>query len=174
MAPPAPKPLTQERRTRFYQAPTVYLACAERGMLLRSQNSEDHQHKASAKRVLWAPRSHLIAADRSEIAKENEKSGMAEGVDVDSGNGENDSQGNVGRDAPRLLLCVFSVTARGPVDNGLSSKAPPSTQLLQVVGRVGDRSRQWFQKMTEKITGTNSMEKLAGASHKACTFTQLT
>lgn len=144
-------------------------------MLLRSQNSEDHQHnKASAKRVLWAPRSDLIAGDRSEIAKENEKSGMAEGVDVDSGNGENDSQGNVGRDAPRLLLCVCSVTARGPVDNGISSKEPPSTQLLQVVGRVGDRSRQWFQKMTEKITGTNSMEKLAGASHKACTFTQLT
>ena len=69
---------------------------------------------------------------------------------------------------------MFSVTARGLADNGISSKAPPSTQLLQVVGRVGDRSRQWFQEMTEKITGKNSVEKLAGASHKACTFTQLT
>lgn len=117
---------------------------------------------------------NLIAGDRSEIAKENEKSGMAEGFDVDSGNGENDSQGDMRRDAPSFLLCVFSVTARGLADNGISSKAPPSTQPLQVVGRVGGRSRQWFQEITEKITGKNSMEKLAGASHKACTFTQLT
>lgn len=31
---------------------------------------------------------NLITGDRSEIAKENEKSGMAEGFDVDSGMGK--------------------------------------------------------------------------------------
>ena len=45
----------------------------------------------------------LIAGVRSEIAKENEKSGMAEGFDVDSGNGENGSQGRGLQ--PARLLC---------------------------------------------------------------------
>ena len=36
------------------------------------------------------------------------------------------------------------------MDNGISAKAPPSTQLLQVGGGVGEGSRQWFQEVTEK------------------------
>lgn len=36
------------------------------------------------------------------------------------------------------------------MDNGISSKAPPSTQLLQVGGGVGEGSRQWLQEMTEE------------------------
>lgn len=56
------------------------------------------------------------------------------------------------------------------MDNGLSSKAP----LSQVGGRLAEESRRWFQEVTEKASGTNSVEELAGGSHKACTFTQLT
>lgn len=51
----------------------------------------------------------LIAGVRSEIAKENEKSGMAEGFDVDSGNGENGSQGDMGR----VSSCVCSLLLPG-------------------------------------------------------------
>lgn len=41
-------------------------------------------------------------------------------------------------------------------------------------GRLAEESRRWFQEVTEKASGTNSVEELAGGSHKACTFTQLT
>lgn len=72
---------------------------------------------------------------------------------MDSGNGKTDVRRL--RKIPQVSSCVcFSVTARGLADNGISSKAPPSTQPLQVVEQGGGRSRQWFQEITEKITET--------------------
>ena len=47
------------------------------------------QQAGTPQGATWGPQVYtLITGDRSEIAKENEKSGMAEGFDVDSGMGK--------------------------------------------------------------------------------------